>query len=694
MDGAAPYINQWGHVVCAALFGALAIWIGRRRDRAVADKLLVAALSLTAAWALATGFSGRVQLEILLIESLRNCAFVTCLFALMPHRPRDGARRPRTAVAVYAALVITLIAQSVTDMLWAGGGNTPVSAVAREGGWFLRMIWAIGALLLIERLSASTDSAHRNPAAPVMAAMAAMWTYDLLLYSAAWLGLGWAGMVHALRGVAMIALVPAIALGVRTSGPATIQPSRMLAERSIGLLAVAAVSLAVLAGVAFVDLIPSPLLRLGASGMIFALIIAALIILPSPRFRSFLKVMVAKHLFAHRYDYRAQWMGFADTIGRSSRADAPIYERVIKAMADITESPGGVLMIAQDGTLRTHSQWNWPGDLPDGAQVEGTVIARLAHDHWVIDIDRTRDVATMPLPAWITDEPAAWALVPIVHFDQMTGALLLARPRINRALDWEDFDMLRTAGRQVGSYIAEARGQADLAEARRFDEFNRRFAFIMHDIKNLVSQLSLVARNAARHADNPDFRADMILTLEDSVGKMNDLLARLSQHNSMSPRAPVPVALGDVARGIAAARARTHRILVEGDSDVLACADPARVEQIAQHLVQNAIDATPDDSAVILRIGSADGMALLHIIDSGCGMSGDFIRNDLFRPFASTKSGGFGIGAFEARELARAMRGTLHVASVPGKGSHFTLALPSAEPIRPTLPTTTQERAA
>jgi hypothetical protein len=86
------------------------------------------------------------------------------------------------------------------------------------------------------------------------------------------------------------------------------------------------------------------------------------------------------------------------------------------------------------------------------------------------------------------------------------GLVLLGHPPITRALDWEDFDMLRAAGRQVASYLAEARGQASAGhEARRFEEFNRRFAFIMHDIKNLVSQIALTARNAERHADNPAF---------------------------------------------------------------------------------------------------------------------------------------------------------------------------------------------
>ena len=133
-------------------------------------------------------------------------------------------------------------------------------------------------------------------------------------------------------------------------------------------------------------------------------------------------------------------------------------------------------------------------------------------------------------PCLLLRDESAWAAMPLIHHERLVGLVLLAAPEYRRPLDWEDFDLLRTAGRQAASSLAEAQGQEALAKAQRFDEFNRRFAFILHDIKNLVSQLSLLARNAERHADNPEFRADMIATLQSSVGKMNDLLARLAPH--------------------------------------------------------------------------------------------------------------------------------------------------------------------
>ena len=273
----------------------------------------------------------------------------------------------------------------------------------------------------------------------------------------------------------------------------------------------------------------------------------------------------------------------------------------------------------------------------------------------------------------------AWAGVPLLHNDRLVGLVILEHPLVRRPLDWEDFDLFRTAGIQAASYLAEARSQEALANAQRFDEFNRRFAFILHDIKNLVSQLALVARNAERHADNPEFRADMIATLQGSVRKMNDLLARLSRGNRMEAEAARPIQLAQVIASVADMKKRVHRIETRGEADLVAIADPIGLEQALEHLVQNAIDASPVGSPVRICCWEQGGEAAIEIADSGSGMSADFIRGRLFQPFSSTKENGFGVGAYEARALIAAMGGRIEVASREGEGSRFTVFLPLAE---------------
>ena len=253
--------------------------------------------------------------------------------------------------------------------------------------------------------------------------------------------------------------------------------------------------------------------------------------------------------------------------------------------------------------------------------------------------------------------------------------MVLARPPLARALDWEDFDLLKVAGSQAASYLAEARAVAALGDAQRFDEFNRRFAFIIHDVKNLVSQLTLVARNAERHADNPEFRADMVATLKDSCGRMNELLARLSQHHGGRADPVRPTALLPLVERVAA-RFREPPVVVQGDAGIVASIDPARFEQLLGHLIQNAAEASPPTEPVTVAVADAADGVTVAVIDRGCGMTPAFIRDSLFRPFTSSKPGGFGIGAFEARQLATAMDGRIHVASREGEGSRFTIRFP------------------
>ncbi|MFL6830025.1 MAG: ATP-binding protein, partial [Sphingomicrobium sp.] len=231
------------------------------------------------------------------------------------------------------------------------------------------------------------------------------------------------------------------------------------------------------------------------------------------------------------------------------------------------------------------------------------------------------------------------------------------------------------------SYLAEARGQQALADARRFDEFNRRFAFILHDIKNLVSQLSLVARNAERHADNPEFRADMVATLQGSVGKMNDLLARLAPQAGSRPLKAEPQPLTPILDAAISASNRGREVRLRGNQSLWAVADAAALEQAVTHLLHNALDASANAEPVMVDVLADGGEVAISVIDNGKGMSADFVRDQLFQPFASTKDGGFGVGAFEARTLVAAMGGQLTVQSRPGKGSRFTIRLPALEQV-------------
>jgi putative PEP-CTERM system histidine kinase len=694
MGALLQFVGDWGHALAAVLFAALGIFLLRRRDEAPEPRLIAAALLMTSCWALYVSFGGVSKPLSDIVESVRNAAWLLALFVMLRRGPAGRAGALRAVAAVYAAVAGLILLQTFTDITWR---QLPASSDLHHAlvtcSLILRMMTAIGSLLLVHHLYTAWPSRERGGAALLLGALAAMWTYDLALYALCYAVPLRVSELYALRGPLMALLVPIIAIGMRKGMSGQLQLSRAIAFQSLSIAAAGLYVLVLIALAVLIEMVAGPYARAVEIAAVFFTAVTALVLLPSPALRAFWKVQVAKHFFQHRYDYRTEWMRFGDTIGRAGADAAPLGERVAKAVADITDSPAALLLLRDEsGALAFETHWNW-ADRGDMAEpVSCAVVRQLEQSGWIVDFARLgQGDGAVSLPGWMTQDRRAWALVPLIHYDRLIGAILLGRPPLDRPLDWEDFDMLRTAGRQAATHIAEAQGQQALSDAQRFDEFNRRFAFIAHDIKNLVSQLSLLTRNAERHADNPDFRADMVLTLKESVGKMNDMLARLSQHNKGRPEEPRPMALRDLALSLARSRARQHGVEVSGDAP-LALADPARVEQILTHLVQNAIDASAPDSPVALRLSADARDAIVDIIDHGRGMSAEYVRRDLFKPFSSSKAGGFGLGAFEARTLAEAMGGSIAVESQPGVGSRFTLRLPLAPVVATAIET--QERAA
>ena len=424
----------------------------------------------------------------------------------------------------------------------------------------------------------------------------------------------------------------------------------------------------------------------GAAGLLimFVMSLAALPAIPSDRLRASIKVHIAKHFFRHRYDYRTEWMRFADTVGAPGGTDLAMGARVAKALADVLGAPEGLLLLRSgaDGFC-AGGRWNWDGDIPGPFAEAATAL--FESSGYIADCDAIRAgvdgrIEADWLPDAVTLEGRIFAIVPLVHLGRLVGLALLGRPQQARSLDWEDFDILRAAGRQAASYLAEAEGQARLVETRQFDEFNRRFAFVMHDIKNVVSQLALLARNAERHAENPEFRADMIATLKSSSAKMQDLLARLDGKGTAPAAELRPILLTEIVRDLVPIAGTRHPVdLSEVGRGLAVSADPDRLRTILTHLLQNAVDASSAGSPICFRSHLGGGQVRLDLIDRGCGMDEAFMSEALFRPFQSSKEGGFGIGAHEARTLARSMGGEVTAISRPGHGSTFTLSLPLAD---------------
>src|SRR5256885_14862372 len=144
-----------------------------------------------------------------------------------------------------------------------------------------------------------------------------------------------------------------------------------------------------------------------------------------------------------------------------------------------------------------------------------------------------------------------WIIIPLVTGTELIGFVVLGAARAKIEVNWEVRDLLKTASRQAAGYLAQIRASEALLEARKFDAFNRMSAFVVHDLKNLVAQLSLMLRNAERHRDNPEFQRDMLSTVENVVEKMHKLMLQL-RTGATPVENPRPVALEPVVRRVCA----------------------------------------------------------------------------------------------------------------------------------------------
>jgi putative PEP-CTERM system histidine kinase len=678
-------VGFWSHALAAILYAVLALWRLRRWSQDPSDRRLTAAFAMTSAWAIFTTFLGPYSAAGGIAESGRNVAFLAFMYSLSDQAADDGRQRALKVVYTVVAAVIGL--QLVI------GGVAPEFVHARRvyialesAGQMIGLTVAAGSLVLVHNLYGQAAPDSRTNLRLPMIALAAMWAYDLHLYTVAYLTRTPVDDLLAMRGAILAMLVPLFALASRRSEQWRVRLSRAATFQSISLLAILSYLILMMSATRVLEIVGGHWVRVGQIGVIFVMTMVALVLLPSGRMRALARVMLAKHLFEHRYDYREEWLRFARTIGSPGEGQAPLGERVIKAIADIADAPGGLLFVPDDyGRLVLSASWNWRGALPAGGGEAGPLMRFLESTLFVLDFGSVRDGAlrkdgeSAALPSWLV-ELDAWAGIPLLHNERLVGLVLVEHPPVRRPLDWEDFDLFRTAGVQAATCLAEAQGQEALANSQRFDEFNRRFAFIIHDVKNLVSQLNLIIRNAERHADKPEFREDMMATLHSSVRKMNDLLARLGRGSPNVEAEPVrTIAVGEAVAAVAKIKGRVHPVEVEGEPGLAACADPSRLEQAMMHLVQNAIDASAADAPVRMAWSARGAEAAIDIVDSGCGMSADFVRTQLFQPFASTKEMGFGVGAYEARALVAAMGGRIEVESREGAGTRFTLLLPRGE---------------
>ncbi|RTL46538.1 MAG: PEP-CTERM system histidine kinase PrsK [Burkholderiales bacterium] len=671
--------------VAALAYGAFAVYFAYRLAQGglpVTRVALVflAALAISTLWAATSLVDGLLHWSERLpgwvaptLDVARFAAwFAFMLLLLPPPRPGSGWgwMRPIAAATLLAQWVMVLAADSL-----------PVGALARPQALAALAIAVLGLVIVEQMLRNATGDARWN-AKPVCLGLGAIFVFDLFINSQAALFQHFDGDAVSVRALVHAAAVPLLYVASRRHADwlGKLHVSRAAVFHSATLLLVGAYLL-VVAGVGYyVRYTSGDWGRALSVALVFVALVALALLLASGSMRSQLRVYISKNFFSYRYDYREEWLRFTQLLSSSAESQNT-SETVVKALANLVESPSGMLWMQRSAgaDFVQAARWNLPAQSGSEPR-DGALVSFWRERTWIIDIDEWRQQREaypgLALPAWLVDEPRCWLLVPLLVRESLTGFVVLGRPRAAVELNWEVRDLLRTAASQASGYLDQAQATEALLEARKFDAFNRMSAFVVHDLKNIVTQLSLMMKNAKRLRDNPEFQQDMLDTVENSLEKMRQLMLQLREGDK--PHGVTSgVDLEQIARRLAAAAASKGRTLeLSLQPGVSTRGHPERVERVLGHVVQNAFDATPSAGRVILTLDAQGSQARVCVEDTGCGMTEDFIQNRLFKPFQTTKASGMGIGAHESYQYVHELGGKISVQSEVNRGTTVTLLLP------------------
>jgi putative PEP-CTERM system histidine kinase len=650
--------------------------------RRLQGRLLVIATGLSAAWGALAALTawGLLPSRLdLAAEVARNGAWLALLLYILHLRLPSGATLPaplRFIRLLSGLLVGGLLLASAMPFI---APTQPV--LAKWAGNLGLVLLTVMGLVLTEQVYRSTRLEDRWAIKFLCLGLGGLFVYDFYLYANAALFTAMDAQVWAARGYVAALVMPLIAVSAARNPEwaAPVGLSRSMAFHTASLLG-AGIYLILMAGAGYyLRLFGGEWGDVVQTVFIFAAAMLLVLLMFSGTLRARLRVFLSKHFFSYRYDYREAWLNFTRTLTEGQSGEQ-LCERAVEALARLLESPGGALWMREGNAgYQRASHWNW-ADLHGSEPADTPFVQWLASKQWVADLDEMktrRDLyGDLDAPAWIRQAGDAWLVVPLVLHDDLLGFVVLKHSLGNVTFNWEVSDLLKVAARQAAAHLAQMRAANQLIVARQFESFNRTTTFVIHDLKNLIAQLSLLLANAEKHKHNPEFQADMLDTVESAVARMNKVLAQL-RRNSDEARAQ-SVVLADILAEAAASKQafKLRPTLALPPSHLCVRAERERLTRAVGHLLQNALEATPPTGHVTLRGFEESGNAIIEIIDSGSGMDDEFIRTRLFQPFDSTKGAGMGIGAYECRETLRALGGTIEVDSTPGSGTRFRLSLP------------------
>ncbi len=406
-------------------------------------------------------------------------------------------------------------------------------------------------------------------------------------------------------------------------------------------------------------------------------VLTALLI--TEKLRKEVKVFITKHFFANKFDYRVEWLKSIEQLEIGSSDD--YYKTAVNII-------GSTLKVTESALVRKEHSGSFSCVYSQGMVIDKTYINKLAaaddfcqENRWIIDVREYASIENsyphLKLDIDYCRELNIDILVPIYIGKSLYGFFLLALPSSGGILNWEDRDLLFALSKQLSNYLSLNEANAKLAESKQFDAFNRMSAFLVHDLKNIQAQLSLIKSNAKRHRNNPDFIDDVFDTIDSATLRLEKVLSQLRNKQVIETEKKKVNVQTLIAEVVEQRNVNLPNVSAVIENDIAIYIEEETLISVLNHLVQNAQEATPDDGWVKIKASLLNNELHLAVLDNGSGMTEAFIQKRLFKPFDTTKgNAGMGIGVYEAKQFVESLGGSMQVTSFENEGSIFQLVIP------------------
>ena len=680
------HIAAAGYFLTALFFLVLCFLLAINWQRQLQGGFLLLACVFSVAWSGLLGYElafGGLPFHLLWItETLRSMGWMMFLaFLLWELFTRNNVSRT-WLISLVSVMALILLVQLVPYEYWLVEYQEYGSRIS-DLRVVLYLVIAVIGISLVEQFFRNTAIESRWTIKYLCLGLGLGFFYDFFLYADALLFKRIDPVIWDSRGAVNALVAPLVAVSARRNPDWSLKVfvSKQVVFHTTGILGTGVYLLSM----AFLGFYIKDFG--GEYGDFFRLIffviaiVLLFILVSSGQLRARLKVFLNKNFFKYQYDYREEWLNLINQLSTID-SSKPLTERVMKVISGIMDSHQGNLWVCPDNKPCRCVAGLDRMMLDINPEKWRSTIAFMQASQWIIDVDEYRQNKSiyddLELPQALLERNDIWLLVPLIHEESVHSFVVLSHSNSIDQLNWENRDLLLMAGRQAASYLVLEEAADALAEARQFEGFNRLSAFVIHDLKNLIAQLSLVTSNAARHKHNPAFIDDAMATIENSVGKMNRLMLQLKSAGQSEKAKSIDIK--KVLNDVITEKQRQNpkpELIDRLHGNVRLSAEAELLSAIIGHVIQNAQDATPDDGQITVEVEKTDRGLEISVADNGSGMDQSFIKDRLFKPFDTTKGlTGMGIGAYESREFILGMGGDIEVESEPGRGTLFTIIIP------------------